>query len=332
MVIRIQIMQIVFALWCLLAPLALCRQTEDHTLLTLPVVVKDLRASKVGLTVLTDAGFWGPIKPEIAELEHQLSKAKRYYQQSVSPNGRVFTLNPTTTSSIRLSESSFNGELNPIFEMPLQSRSINRLISNQDGSKVWWLSEGVAKRINTIKKEHELTVQSKEIEMIGYNQYTAFDDRLFLAKPFHNEDIGWQLSVFQPSTDEFELVRTFENTVVLRLEAHASKGLVFSGRDEFHTPDFGFLCLLDGKSLEIVWKNESLKPFHFCLSDDYVILTEGHGLKVVSLANGGVVKEVNFGKQEIYRVTSESGKVWALGNDRRTIYQFDDLFTFLQSK
>ena len=84
--------------------------------------------------------------------------------------------------------------------------------------------------------------------------------------------------------------------------------------------------------MEIVWKNETLKPFHFCLSDDHVILTEGHGLKVVSLATGRVVKEVDFGKQEIYRVTSESGKIWALGSDRRTIYKFDDLLTSVRSK
>ncbi|MFO0941921.1 MAG: hypothetical protein U0930_14315 [Pirellulales bacterium] len=301
-------------------------QDNEPKSLISPYAISNLGACSAGISVQTKYGCTLPLSQDDIVFPSERDRSKFTSQLIRSPSGRLFTLEPNlSTQHVQLGEILPNGNREAILELPLDDWRLSKILTSRNGNHIWWLGQNKAMVVDTKLKLRTQTISTSEIDLIETQQYLVLGDQLAILKPKHEPHIGWEMRLLDNSTGQSKSILEFKDTAVLRFELHESGRIVFSGRNELHNPDSGFLRLLDGDSLKTIWSNDSLIPFYFSLSGEFVILTQGRGLVIVDVKTGQVRKQIEFGNQEIYRVASNADRIWCLGDDRRTIYILKDV-------
>lgn len=147
--------------------------------------------------------------------------------------------------------------------------------------------------------------------------------RLIFAQTDVTKIAAWNL--YWVSVDEPEKKRLFDVEMLIVHICVADSGhVIFSGRDELHAAESGFLRCLDAKTLTTRWNVEQILPLGIAVRDRRVVVTEGgNWISSFSVEDGKPTGRVTLGNDDsaLLRITANSTAIWALSSDRKTIFE-----------
>ncbi len=154
-------------------------------------------------------------------------------------------------------------------------------------------------------------------------QIAAVGKRLIFAQTDVTKIAAWNL--YSVSVDEPEKKRLFDVEMLIVHICVADSGhVIVSGRDELHAAESGFLRCLDAKTLTTRWSNDQILPLGIAAHDHRVVVTEGgNWISSFNVEDGMPTGMLTLGsdKSEIVKVAANATTIWALGSDRKTLFE-----------